>query len=303
MTALAGCTCERPLFVCGDTRRSAGEVASRVGALAAALRINAGTLPGDRVVLITRGSAAAFEALLAVLAAGAVAAPLNVRWSAGEAAAAADLVGAAAVVFDTASSRLALPLLSGNARRTGVCLDDVGASSGSGGKGGGGGGSGAAAPMPAAFSSEALVLRHAGARLEPVLAPEGAAVVCFTSGTTGAAKGALLTHGAFHCQAVAKLLEVGYSGRDVYLHCAPLFHIGGLSSALAVLAAGAVQVFMPMFSAPAALALIARHRVTALIAVPAMLVDLLGAHHDGRPARAHQELLRRLAGAPAQSRM
>ena len=42
-------------------------------------------------------------------------------------------------------------------------------------------------------------------------------------------------------QALAKLLAVGYSRRDVYLHCAPLFHIGGLSSALAVLAAGAVQ--------------------------------------------------------------
>ena len=42
-------------------------------------------------------------------------------------------------------------------------------------------------------------------------------------------------------QALAKLLAVGYSSRDVYLHCAPLFHIGGLSSALAVLAAGAVQ--------------------------------------------------------------
>lgn len=42
-------------------------------------------------------------------------------------------------------------------------------------------------------------------------------------------------------QALAKLLAVGYSSADVYLHCAPLFHIGGLSSALAVLAAGAVQ--------------------------------------------------------------
>lgn len=37
---------------------------------------------------------------------------------------------------------------------------------------------------------------------------------------------------------------------------------------------------MPAFSAPAALALIAQHRVSALIAVPAMLVDLLAAQRD-----------------------
>ena len=143
-------------------------------------------------------------------------------------------------------------------------------------------------------------------------------------------------------QALAKLLAVGYSSRDVYLHCAPLFHIGGLSSALAVLAAGAVQartqcctkgschtdssmclhadgtagvtwseicscsapfqpatsqedrlrcrmqVFMPAFSAPAALALVAQHSVSALIAVPAMLVDLLAAQHDADHSKARQ---------------
>ncbi len=34
---------------------------------------------------------------------------------------------------------------------------------------------------------------------------------------------------------------MGYHAGDVYLHCAPLYHVGGLSSALAVLAAGALQ--------------------------------------------------------------
>lgn len=43
-------------------------------------------------------------------------------------------------------------------------------------------------------------------------------------------------------QTLAKLLAVGYSSGDTYLHCAPLFHIGGLSSALAALAAGALHV-------------------------------------------------------------
>ena len=43
-------------------------------------------------------------------------------------------------------------------------------------------------------------------------------------------------------QAMAKLHAVGYREDDVYLHCAPLFHIGGLSSMLAMLAVGATQV-------------------------------------------------------------
>ena len=40
---------------------------------------------------------------------------------------------------------------------------------------------------------------------------------------------------------MAKLHVVGYREDDVYLHCAPLFHVGGLSSMVATLAAGATQ--------------------------------------------------------------
>lgn len=46
-------------------------------------------------------------------------------------------------------------------------------------------------------------------------------------------------------QAMAKLHVVGYREDDVYLHCAPLFHIGGLSSMVAMLAVGATQVRVP----------------------------------------------------------
>ena len=195
VTALAGRARDRPLLVCGDARRSAGDVAARVAALAAALRCDAGVIPGERVALVARSSASAFEALLAVLAAGAVVAPLNTRWSGAEAAAASDLVGAAAVIFDPACAKLAVGMLRARGRgrrRVGIVLEEVGSDGGDGGGGGGG--------VPGALAAEALIARRMGARLEPVLAPEGAAVVCFTSGTTGAAKGALLSHAAFHCQ-------------------------------------------------------------------------------------------------------
>ena len=184
LTALAARAPDAPLFVCGASRRTAGEAAARVASLAAALRADVRVRPGDRVALAARGTAAAFEALLAVLAAGAVAVPLNLRWSTAEAAAAADLVGAAAVVYDAASAQLATAVLAGGAGRAGVCLDG-------GGRAGG------------AQAAGELAARHARAALDPIAAPDGAAIVCFTSGTTGAAKGALLTHAAFHCQARA----------------------------------------------------------------------------------------------------
>ena len=46
-------------------------------------------------------------------------------------------------------------------------------------------------------------------------------------------------------QAMAKLQVVGYREDDMYLHCAPLFHIGGLSSMIAMLAVGATQARVP----------------------------------------------------------
>ena len=90
-----------------------------------------------------------------------------------------------------------------------------------------------------------------------------------------------------YLQAAAKLLAVGYSSDDVYLHTAPLFHIGGLSSAVAMLMAGGRHIFAPRFSAAGSVALIRRHSVTATIAVPAMVADLAAAAGaDGAQASA-----------------
>lgn len=70
--------------------------------------------------------------------------------------------------------------------------------------------------------------------------------------------------------------QCGYSAADVYLHAAPLFHIGGLCSALAMLAAGARHVFLPRFDGAALLAAVRRHRVTAFIAGGSRRAGLAG---------------------------
>jgi acyl-activating enzyme 14 len=70
-------------------------------------------------------------------------------------------------------------------------------------------------------------------------APDGVALICFTSGTSGQSKGAMISHAALLGQAMTKVIMAGYNSMDTYLHTAPLFHIGGLSYAIALMSVGA----------------------------------------------------------------
>ncbi|XP_010540647.1 PREDICTED: 2-succinylbenzoate--CoA ligase, chloroplastic/peroxisomal isoform X2 [Tarenaya hassleriana] len=106
-------------------------------------------------------------------------------------------------------------------------------------------------------------------------APGEAVVICFTSGTTGKPKGVTISHLAIITQSLAKVAMVGYSEDDVYLHTAPLVHIGGLSSAMAMLMVGACHVLLPKFDAETALKATGQHLVTCFITVPTMMSDLV----------------------------
>ena len=75
-------------------------------------------------------------------------------------------------------------------------------------------------------SYDAIIATWLGTCLQLLSGPENVAAICFTSGSTGAAKGAMLTHTAFHCQALVKLHEVGFCEADIYLHTSPLCHVG-----------------------------------------------------------------------------
>jgi acyl-CoA synthetase (AMP-forming)/AMP-acid ligase II len=110
--------------------------------------------------------------------------------------------------------------------------------------------------------------------------------IFFTSGTTARPKGVILSHQAMLVQAVAKLKHVGYSAQSRYLHLAPLFHLGGASSALAVTLAGGVHVLEAVAprservrkqtpSMSDTCSAIVRHRVNTLVVVPAILQMLL----------------------------
>lgn len=80
-----------------------------------------------------------------------------------------------------------------------------------------------------------LVAQHRGQRPPAVeFAPDDVALLTYTSGTTGSAKGAMNTHGnvAFSAQVVRDWC--GLAPGDVVLGVAPLFHITGLVAGIAV---------------------------------------------------------------------
>lgn len=122
-----------------------------------------------------------------------------------------------------------------------------------------------------------------------------AAVLLYTSGTTGRPKGAVLTHGNLASAAgiYAGLLDV--SADDRVGTALPLFHVFGQVAVLlmAVQAGASVSVLHP-FSGAAMLRMAAEHRLTIVSGVPTMWNEML---HADTPVLADQLAGLRLAAS------
>ncbi len=156
----------------------------------------------------------------------------------------------------------------------------------------------------AGWASYAGILRggaHGDLPVTPC-APEEPALIMFTSGTTGVAKGAVLNHVGVLTALMANQLSAALLGARMAAHLGvdmatlgrtspqpstllvfPLFHTSGcLSVFLTTMARGGKIVFLPRWSAAEALRLIQEERVAALPAVPTMLWDILQSPDLGR---------------------
>ena len=100
------------------------------------------------------------------------------------------------------------------------------------------------------------------------------AMLLYTSGTTGAAKCACITHGSLQAHTRTLVEDViGLSHTDRVLGTLPLTHSYGIRTTLLVpFYAGATTVFVPKFSPSKTLALCRTHRVTWLPGVPTMFI-------------------------------
>jgi long-chain acyl-CoA synthetase len=118
---------------------------------------------------------------------------------------------------------------------------------------------------------------------EPVKPPnvnvnprEDLAALQYTGGTTGTAKGAMLTHLNLVSNALAFAAWIKGAAEDTFLAALPLFHIYGMTTSMTVpVSLAAKMVLLPRFEPAAALETIQRQRVTVFCGVPTMYSVLL----------------------------
>ncbi len=103
------------------------------------------------------------------------------------------------------------------------------------------------------------------------------AALQYTGGTTGTAKGAMLTHANLISNALAFAAWIkGTSAQETFLTALPLFHIYGMTTSLIVpVSLAAKIVLMPKFEPAKALETIQKHKVTVFCGVPTMYSALL----------------------------
>lgn len=125
----------------------------------------------------------------------------------------------------------------------------------------------------------------------PDVQPRDAAKILYTSGTTGAPKGAVLHHTGMvtNAQFDADAIELG--PEDVWVNPMPMFHCGGsVIAALGCITARACHVLPIGFDAGLVLELLDQERATVVSAVPTMLLGLREHprydQHDLGPLRA-----------------
>lgn len=114
------------------------------------------------------------------------------------------------------------------------------------------------------------------AQASAAVAADDAAMVIFTSGTTGRPKGALLTHGSMLAAARAEAEHLKVVPDDHVKVAMPLNHVGGITCCiLTMLLGGASSELVPAFKAETVLQMMAARPPTVIVGVPTMLTLLL----------------------------
>lgn len=102
--------------------------------------------------------------------------------------------------------------------------------------------------------------------------PDDLQRIMYTSGTTSAPKGAMLTHGNCNANLDMQVVELALAPGQSILVFGPLYHVGGLDiPGFAVWYAGATMVLMRRFDAPSILRLVDDHQIVGMTMVATMV--------------------------------
>ncbi|MGG5810069.1 class I adenylate-forming enzyme family protein [Falsiroseomonas sp. CW058] len=134
--------------------------------------------------------------------------------------------------------------------------------------------------LPAAATRAAELEMAADPGFDPgtlPTAPDDVALIQYTSGTTSAPKGAMLSHDSLLRDAFHAGRRLGLRPGDRYLSQRPLFHVAGVTlSLLTSLVAGACYVTTPTFDAAEAIRLMKEEGITHISGNDTMFLMMLG---------------------------
>lgn len=246
---------DRIATICGSRLQTFAELKDRVARIAAALRTQ-GVARGDRVAILALNSDHFLEAYLAVAWAGAVVVPVNFRWTAAEIAFSLNDSECGAILVDQAHLEVAEDLKSlspglGTFLLMGVEMAVEG------------------------FTCLETLIPAVQPLQEPSYTGSELLGIFYTGGTTGRSKGVMLTHANLCSSGLSMLSEGVFEEGCIALHVAPMFHLADMLMTACVIIRGGAHVFLPAFSPDAVLRLVAEHKVTDTLVVPAMLQALV----------------------------
>ncbi|MTD52550.1 class I adenylate-forming enzyme family protein [Amycolatopsis pithecellobii] len=246
-----------PAWKSGSRQATYAELVATAGTVAGALT-SAGVALGDRAAFLLRNCPEILELHAGMSRAGVVAVPLNFRSVARELAHVVNDSGSRVVVFGEEFADAMDEV-------RGIVDPDiryvmVGPS---------------AAPRWATPYGEWLDGGAPKAGLRVEIDPAHPYFIGYTSGTTGAPKGAVISHRALIRHVLALMLEYGAPSqpRDRFLSLMPMFHSNGTWFATAAMMAGALNVIHPSggFDPREVMRVVAAERITHTSVVPTML--------------------------------
>jgi 2-furoate---CoA ligase len=259
-------------LVDGDLRLSYAAWFNRISAVVAGLH-TLGIKPGDHLISLLQNRWEAATLHWACQFAGIIITPLNWRATADELDYCLTDAEATALVYEDAAAE-AVANATGAAKLPRVRI-------------------GAAASHEVAFAN---LLTDTAPEATPRANAEDWSLMLYTSGTTSRPKGVPRRHRAERAAAIAHVAQNLYGRGERTLGVMPLYHTMGVRSLLAMSLIGGTFVCLPRFDAPAALAAIARERITNLYLVPTLYHDMV---HQARFAATDISSVRKLGFAGA----
>jgi long-chain acyl-CoA synthetase len=241
--------------VFGARRTTFRTLVDRVARLAGAFA-RLGVSGGDRIALLAHNSDRCVEGLLAAWWLGAIACPLNTRWSAAEIAYALNDCDTRLLVVDDAF----VPMLAELRERVPALGPVVHAGE---------------RPAGAGLLGWEELIAGSEPLEDARPAADTLATVLYTGGTTGKPKGVMLSHANFWVSSVARMAEVPNAAEGVTLLVAPLFHVAGLGRLVSQIVTASTSVLLSAFRAETVLATLQKERVSDVVLVPSMLQMLL----------------------------